>query len=38
MRTSSDPASDPQTGAELGMGPDDPDAPAKAGASARKPR
>jgi Mn-containing catalase len=35
-RTASDPSSDPQTGAELGMGPGDPDAPAKAGAASRR--
>ena len=39
VRTASDPASDPPTGAELGMAPDDPDAPIKGkSASARKPK
>jgi Mn-containing catalase len=40
LRTASDPASDPPTGAELGMAPDDPDAPPSKpkSASARKPK
>src|SRR5688572_23344263 len=45
LRTASDPASDPPTGAELGMAPDDPDAPDALSAptkakstSARKPK